>query len=403
MSSTTLSLVIKPTDGREPVLISIPPSAPLTLLKQEAARALLLQPSDFALSFNGRVLRTDENLTGITNLSTLLASVSVPRSALTAGPATRTARPPASPPAAAGSTTTLAAVAPANQPTGSLRALEEESDDCAICLETYVVTAPPCTLACGHAFHATCITEWTHVSAYCPMCRGVIRFPVGAAVAAPRIAAVGGNQPVALVSAAPTHLTYLTEPASASSLSPPSLSELQTLLRTTRARLAASSEWRTLSTAARAISSSDTGKATLAVGRAAARAAVDVGNRVLQNIVSAAVTAVVPPASPAGSQANGANAVVATPLTTPNARPPAPYSYAPQQQQPQQQPPAGWVQQQQWSPQQQQQLAWGQSGGGGATSTYLQALVRCPACAQVLLAPYGAPAFRCPCGQVLHR
>ena len=45
-----------------------------------------------------------------------------------------------------------------------------EAQECAICLSH---TSSPAALACGHAFHATCIARWLALSAHatCPICR----------------------------------------------------------------------------------------------------------------------------------------------------------------------------------------------------------------------------------------
>ena len=40
-----------------------------------------------------------------------------------------------------------------------------------ICLSPYTPEALPVTLACRHAFHAACVTEWAHSSNDCPLCR----------------------------------------------------------------------------------------------------------------------------------------------------------------------------------------------------------------------------------------
>ena len=56
-------------------------------------------------------------------------------------------------------------------PAGPTALLEDEDNECAICLE--VMNGGTAVLRCGHEFHAACLVNWNGSSARCncPMCR----------------------------------------------------------------------------------------------------------------------------------------------------------------------------------------------------------------------------------------
>ena len=49
-----------------------------------------------------------------------------------------------------------------------IRTRPADAQECPICL---VHAEAPVALACGHAFHAACVTRWLDTRATCPMCR----------------------------------------------------------------------------------------------------------------------------------------------------------------------------------------------------------------------------------------
>lgn len=52
------------------------------------------------------------------------------------------------------------------------------SSECGICIEHFENRQLTRTLPCGHAFHASCVTDWlTRSSASCPICRTELRVP----------------------------------------------------------------------------------------------------------------------------------------------------------------------------------------------------------------------------------
>jgi hypothetical protein len=55
---------------------------------------------------------------------------------------------------------------------------------CAVCLELFQVETEACELPCSHCFHEQCIAKWLAKSTACPVCRGPVVAPAGAADAA---------------------------------------------------------------------------------------------------------------------------------------------------------------------------------------------------------------------------
>jgi hypothetical protein len=47
----------------------------------------------------------------------------------------------------------------------------DSSDECAICMGTYVTGTYRSHLPCGHMFHQKCMTRWLGVKLTCPLCR----------------------------------------------------------------------------------------------------------------------------------------------------------------------------------------------------------------------------------------
>ncbi|KAK7251348.1 hypothetical protein RIF29_34455 [Crotalaria pallida] len=55
-----------------------------------------------------------------------------------------------------------------------IKLVEEEEDDCPICLEEYDDENPKLTTECDHHYHLACILEWMERRETCPMCEQVM-------------------------------------------------------------------------------------------------------------------------------------------------------------------------------------------------------------------------------------
>ncbi|GMH04605.1 hypothetical protein Nepgr_006445 [Nepenthes gracilis] len=49
-----------------------------------------------------------------------------------------------------------------------------EQEDCAVCLEEFVVGENLVNLPCAHKFHSRCFLPWLQNNSYCPCCRSAI-------------------------------------------------------------------------------------------------------------------------------------------------------------------------------------------------------------------------------------
>ena len=53
---------------------------------------------------------------------------------------------------------------------------KQESKQCLICLDDYVIKEKICYLPCFHFFHSLCIKSWIKRSNKCPLCKNIIKF-----------------------------------------------------------------------------------------------------------------------------------------------------------------------------------------------------------------------------------
>jgi hypothetical protein len=49
------------------------------------------------------------------------------------------------------------------------------TEQCSICLESYIITEKVSKLNCGHMFHGSCINKWINDNTTCPLCRDDVR------------------------------------------------------------------------------------------------------------------------------------------------------------------------------------------------------------------------------------